>query len=64
MTNKYPESMVVNQSFSLTLEHTGKLIALAERLGIKKSEVIRLAIDALYESQIMNTPSTETVEAK
>lgn len=37
------------QSFTLYLEHIAKVSDLQQRLGIKRSEIVRRAIDLLYE---------------
>jgi hypothetical protein len=43
--HEYP----INRTYGLTLEHISKVSTLSDYLEINQSEVIRMAIDKLYE---------------
>ena len=53
--------MAFSQTFSLKMEHVGKVSDLAQRLGKSRSEIVRRAIDLLYaqiEEQEMQNGAT------
>ena len=53
-----PETQSVNQSFTITLAHINKIGQLASKYEIKKSEVVRIAIDRLYEAEFGKDTAT------
>ncbi len=46
--NNYPE-IAVSKTYSLTMLHIARVADLAERLKVSQGEVVRKAIDLLYE---------------
>jgi hypothetical protein len=42
------QDLIVNRSFSMSLRHVAMITDLAERLGLKDSAVIRMAVEELY----------------
>jgi hypothetical protein len=43
--------IAVSRSYSLTMTHIVKISELARRLGISQGEVVRRAIDMLYQAE-------------
>jgi hypothetical protein len=44
-----PVEMAVTKTYSLTFAHIAKVSDLAQRLGISQGEIVRRAIDLLYQ---------------
>ena len=44
------KAIVVTKAYTLNLEIVGKIRDLADRLGKNQSEIVRMAIDELFES--------------
>jgi hypothetical protein len=47
----------VTKTYSLTLEHIAKVTDMADRAGVSQAEILRMAIDMLYQSMQAKQPA-------
>lgn len=47
--NNYPQ-LSVTKTYSLTMEHIAKVTDMADRIGVSQAEILRMAIDMMYQS--------------
>lgn len=55
--------MAFSQTFSLRMDQVAKISDLAQRLGKSKSEIVRRAIDLLYQAESQKEASDAEVPA-
>ncbi len=60
--NQFP-NLAVNKTYSLTMLHIAKVSDLAERMQVSQGEVMRQAIDLLWE-KLNELPQQEPSEKK
>ena len=53
----------VAKNYSLTMTHIAKVSALAQRLGVSQGEIVRRAIDLLYQAEAEKEETSDGIPA-